>query len=302
MTYVSLEIDLKEAVRRIKAYIQEQVNQHSAKGVLIGLSGGLDSAVLATLAVRALGKEKVHLAFLYDRDSKKESMRNARLVADWLGVELEVENIEPALRRKQIYAPLAMRLSVLSGFLNRLLYKAYGWIFGETPFISTLRQGKFDGDKLKKFIYDYALCPIEAGFNQRHIYRRQLLKEKAEAHNLILPGAANQSEYLTGWFVKAGIDDMPFSPLKDLYKTQIRELASYLALPPEIQNQLPSPDMMKGVDDEFALGISYSKLDIILAGIERGLSDEEIISAGITQKELSLVRKMNRLSEWKRSA
>jgi len=71
-------------------------------------------------------------------------------------------------------------------------------------------------------------------------------------------GTANRSEYLVGWFVKDGIDDLPFSPLIGLYKTQVRQLSEFLGLPFKIRNRLASPDMVKGITDEFALGISYS--------------------------------------------
>ena len=83
-------------------------------------------------------------------------------------------------------------------------------------------------------------------------------------------GAANRSEGMTGWFVPGGADDMPFQPLMGLYKTQVRQLARHLEVPVEIIRQAPSPDMMRGVTDEVALGIAYEKLDIVLDGIDRG--------------------------------
>jgi len=58
--------------------------------------------------------------------------------------------------------------------------------------------------------------------------------------------------------------------------------------------------MIKGITDESALGLSYAMIDIVLDGIDRGLTDEEMISAGVTREEISHVREMNRLSTWKR--
>ncbi len=107
---------------------------------------------------------------------------------------------------------------------------------------------------------------------------------------------------MVGWFVKDGIDDMLFSPLNHLYKTQVRQLATYLGVPLEIRNQIPSPDMLKGIDDEVAIGIDYATLDIILHGLENNLPDKQIISLGVTIEQVSHVRRMHKLSNWKRTA
>ena len=76
-----LEIDATRAVQAVETYIQRQVNTNSAQGVIIGLSGGLDSAVLAALAVRALGKKRADVYYLYERDSDRQSRQRAELVA-----------------------------------------------------------------------------------------------------------------------------------------------------------------------------------------------------------------------------
>ncbi len=298
-----LKIDFPAVVKRIEGDIQENVLKHSTRGVLIGLSGGIDSAVLSTLAVRALGKEKVYLSFLYDRTTEKESKRKALLIAHWLGVKLESKNIDPAISEMGVYKPLVMRLDVLSNSVSRyLINNLYRWLLQESPFVSTLRRGNFGRNKLKELIFNSTVRHIEASFNARHIYRRRVLEKKAKEENLLLLGATNRSEWEVGWFVKGGIDDLPHSPLIGLYKTQIKQLAAYLGIPSEVKNQIPSPDMMRGVTDEFALGISYNKIDIILDGLDHNLSEAEIIVRGVKKKEISLIREMNRLSAWKRGA
>lgn len=298
-----LEIDESRVADAIEKHIRDLLDQCSARGILIGLSGGLDSAVLATLAVRAVGKELVHVSYLYDRDSEKESEQKAGLTADWLGLELEVQNIEPEMHRRRIHGPQIMRLGGFCGSVGRrIAHNWYRLMFAESPFVSTLRQGKFNGHTLKESIFDHTVRHIEDGFNARHVYRREILEKRAKDKNWLLLGAANRSEFLVGWFVQGGIDDLPLSPLMGLYKTQVRQLAVYLKIPLEIRNQIPSPDMMRGITDEFTMGISYSKIDIILDSMERGLSDEEMIAAGVTRKEISLVHEMNRLSVWKRES
>lgn len=297
----ALAIDPKREAERIEGDIRELVDTNSARGTVIGLSGGIDSAVLAALAVRAVGRERVYAYYLYDRDSSKESRGRAELMAAWLGIELEHHDITPAMREMKIYSPLIMKITALSGLVNRALDgNLHRFLWGESFFVSTLRRGGLNANRFKRFFYRRTIGSIEAAFNARHIYRRQFLERKSEEKKCLLLGAGNRSELMVGWFVKGGIDDVPFSPLVRLYKTQILQLAKCLELPAQIQNQTPSPDMLKGITDESAFGIGYDSLDIILDCIERDVSDEEIVSKGISKEDIRLVRTMNNLSGWKR--
>lgn len=297
----ALAIDPKRQAESIETHIRELLDNNSAQGVVIGLSGGVDSAVLATLAVRALGRERVCAYYLYDRDSSKESQDKAKLIANWLAIRLKYHNITPAMRKMKIYSPLIMKITTLSGCINRYLNaRLHQLFYHESPFISTLRKGGSNSSKFKSFFYNRTVGFVEGAFNARQIYRRRFLQRSAEEKNRLVLGAANRSELMVGWFVKGGVDDLPFCPIIGLYKTQVKQLAEYLDLPSEIQNQTPSPDMVKGITDESAMGISYDILDFILFCMDRGMSDREIVSAGIISEDVRLVRMMNKLSAWKR--
>jgi NAD+ synthase len=297
-----LAIDAKREAGNIEKHIRELLKANSAEGIIMGLSGGIDSAVLAALVIRAAGPRQFHAYYLYDRHSSKKLRARAKLMADWLGIELKCRDITPAMQKMKIYSPLIMKIITLSGFINRYINaRPNRSLCPESPFISTLRKDDFSGNKIKRFFYKNTVGSVEAAFNARHIYRRKLLEQQAKEKNWILLGAANRTELMVGWFVKGGIDDLPFSPIIGLYKTQVLQLAKYLDLPLEIQNQAPSPDMAKGITDESALGISYSTLDIILDCIDRGMLDQEIVSKGISKKDIFHVRTMNNLSVWKRA-
>lgn len=216
---------------------------------------------------------------------------------------MEEKSIEPAMRKLGVYDSIGMRVTSFSGLFNRLLHQTYRYIFRESPFLSSLRLGSAESltENLGSPGYRAIIRQPEAGLNARHIYRRQVLEAKAGERNLLLLGAANRSEWFIGWFVKDGIDDLPIQPLKGLYKTHIRQLAAFLGVPAGVVEQAPSPDMMKGISDEFALGIRYSKIDLVLDYLEGGLSKESILAAGSTEKEIHLVQEMKRHSEWKRA-
>ena len=298
-----LEIDTEEVSQGIEDYILRLTESHGAEAVVMGLSGGVDSAVLAALVVRALGPERVLAYYLYDRDNEEESAEKAQLLADWLDIELEFYDIGPAMHKGSVYKPLIMRMMGLFGFVNRHFgTRMHRILCGEQPFLSTLHKGSFGGNRIRRFIYNNTVRHVESGFNARHKYRRKYLEDKAVTGNGLVLGAANKSECMVGWFVKDGVDDMPFSPLNGLYKTQVWQLAGYLGLPGRIRRQIPSPDMAKGITDEHAMGISYKELDIILHGLENELSEEQILGSGVTRRQISHVRRMHELSAWKRTA
>lgn len=296
-----LMIDVSRQAEAVQERIRDVVRARSAKGVVLGLSGGIDSSVVAALAVRALGTEAVRTYYLYDCDSSKESRSRARMVADRLGIELKCVDITGALAKEGVYSPLIIRVTGLSGFVNRFLGGRLNRLLWREPFfVTTLRRSDIGGGKIRRFVYERTVARVEAAFNARHRYRRQFLEARADENNCVLAGAANRSEYMVGWFVQGGIDDVAFSPIIHLYKTQVVQLGEYLGLPEEVVRQPASPDMMKGLTDESAMAVRYETIDRVLAGLECGMSEQEILSAGVSEKELSLVRTMNKLSAWKR--
>jgi len=298
----TLKIDEARSIEQIVANLRNLQGPEYPGGFLMGLSGGLDSAVLSTLVVRNLGPEVLRVCFLQERHNESDSQRKSRLMAEWLGLDLEVEDVSQAIRDRGLYSPFIMRLIGLSRFANRhLMHRLHHIIAGETPFMTSLRPTKFERQPVKQFLYDLTSRKVEAAFNGRQLYRREVLEAKARERKALVIGAANRSEVLTGWFVKDGVDDFPHSPLAGLYKTQVFQLARHLDLPAEIINQDPSPDMMRGVTDEVALGLDYDRIDLVLDAIERHAPDAELLGVGLTQDQIALVREMNRRSEWKRN-
>ena len=297
-----LELEAPRAVAALEAHLRELRTPAFPGGLLMGLSGGIDSALLATLVVRALGPEALHVAFLRERDNESASEVKARRMAEWLDLDLEVENITDAIRDRGHYSPFIMRLVGLSRFLNRnVVHKLHKIVTGETPFMSTLRQHRFEGAPVRRFLYGLTGAKVADAFNGRQLYRRQRLEEMAVERKARLIGAGNRTEVMTGWFVQDGVDDVPDSPIAGLYKTQVWQLSRHLGLPEDIIDQAPSPDMMRGITDEVALGLDYARIDFVLDAIDRGRPDEGLLAEGLTQRQVDLVREMHRLSEWKRN-
>jgi NAD+ synthase len=269
---------------------------------LMGLSGGLDSAVLATVVVRALGPQRLRLAYLYDHLAPAEGRANARAVAAKLGVPLEEVSIEADMRAAGVYDPPAVRLTSLSARLNRLLYGLRPMLTRGEPYVAAVRAEDPDARPAAPpgFIIRSFSLPVSDSFAVRSIHRRRVLEAEADRGGCFLLGGANRTEWLTGWFRKDGIDDLPEQPLVGLYKTQVRQLARELGVPEQVRQAAPSPDTLNGVTDEMGLGLPYGTLDIALDFLSGGVMKEQAIAAGVRARDVRHVERLLRGSAWKR--
>jgi NAD+ synthase len=130
-----------------------------------------------------------------------------------------------------------------------------------------------------------------------------ILYSYAERQNLLVVGTASKTEPLTGFFVKYGDSAADIMSLLPLYKTQVRQLAKFLQVPEKIINKAPSPDPIPGITDEFAIGITYEKLDLILAGLDMNMEVKDIAKArGVRRETIEYVRELVKRSEHMRNS
>lgn len=90
-----LRLNAPLAAAVLTDFIRDAVDTTGTAGVVLGLSGGVDSALAATLASRALGPRRVHAWLLPYRTSSPESASDARAVADQLGIASQAIDISP---------------------------------------------------------------------------------------------------------------------------------------------------------------------------------------------------------------
>jgi NAD+ synthase len=272
-----MKIEPESLSLSLENFIKEHVEKLEREGVILGLSGGIDSAVLATLCKRAVGPDKTLALIMPEKDSKKEHVKDALNFAKELGIKTKLINITPYLKKLEVYklAPLSRVpfTGKLRGYLIKKAYHYYERKTGETPFsaaMTGLRNKEFSSFISKRNAY----------YRIKHRMRMVLLYLHGEVENRLVAGAANKSEYLIGYFVKHGCDDATdIMPLLSLYKTQVRELARYLKVPSKIIEKPPSPDILPGIIDEEAIGISYEKLDLILLALGKGWEIDAIAKA-----------------------
>lgn len=287
-----MNIEPKRVSLSLENFIREYVEKLEREGVILGLSGGLDSSVVATLCQRAVGSEKTLALLMPEKDSEEEHLRDALNFAHSLGIQTKWMDLTPLLKELGAYQIFRLnRISFLGksleGAILKWAYRYYGRKTGETPFSSSLK-----GLKGKPFMT--FLKRGNAYYRIKHRLRMVLLYLHGELENRLVVGTANRSEYLIGYFVKHGCDDaVDISPLLNLYKTQVRELARYLHLPSKIIEKPPSPDIIPGIMDEEAIGIPYEILDLVLLALEKGWGNSEISrTLGIEEKKVTYVKNL----------
>ncbi len=207
-----------EVRREILEHIRNAVLDAKVDGVVVGMSGGVDSTVTATLAVEALGSERVLGIGLPCTKTDSVHARDARTIADGLGIEFQEVQLRP-----------------LMGMFEDLV----------APKVEP------SGDRL-------------AIGNALSRLRMLCLYYAANTGNLLVVGTANRSELLLGYFTKYGDGAADLYPLGDLYKTEVRSLASHIGVPRRIISKPATGGLWAGQTDEAELGSSYSVIDRLL--------------------------------------
>jgi NAD+ synthase len=296
-----LRLDAAAACREIEEFVLGEVRRLGKRGVVIGLSGGLDSTVCAYLCVRALGRRRVLALVLPERDSHPGNIRDAAEVARTLGLRVERVDLEPILARLGAYdfvsaQTAANRTIIETGirWLRRLTRwpSAFGsgisLLYGERP--------NFWGRLARWLLWPY-FGRLHAFVLDKVRLRMLVLYHYAALHDYLMIGTTDRSEWSIGFYDKYGDGANDLALLRHLYKTQVRELARYLGVQAHIVDKPSSGDLAAGLPNESVIGLSYEQLDAILCGLEQGLPDRAIAAgAGVPLAAIAAVREAMRIA------
>lgn len=264
-----LDLDCAAETDRIAKRLVEIVARTlHRRGVIIALSGGVDSSVCAALAVRAFGPGKVYGLMLPEKDSSSTSLTRGKLVAEQLGIQYAVENIRPTLEAIGCYR---WRDEAM-----RAVFPEYGEDWKSKIAISGGAQGRINyfklvvqspgGDIQEARLPLKEYLQIVAATNYKQRIRKTIEYFHADRLNYAVIGTPNRLEYDQGFFVKNGDGSADLKPIAHLYKTQVYALAGHLGLPAEICSAAPTTDTysMQQGQDEFYFVLPYDKMDVAL--------------------------------------
>jgi NAD+ synthase len=241
---------------RIKRFIKDYISKCKAKGVVLNVSGGVDSCTNAAIASLALGGEKVlGLAQPEEETYNALDIKHTKTVAKKFGFNLQTVDISPILKTFQ---------SVLPVYDSK----------------DRLSKGNLKARTRMLCLYYYA----------NRLQR-------------IVLGSSDKSETMMGYFTKWGDIAADISPLMDLYKTQVRQLAQHIGIPQDIAQKPSTPALWPGHLAEEELGIKYETLDLILYGLEHFMTTEEIVKQlKLSAKLVTAIKRRWMFMEHKRRA
>jgi NAD+ synthase len=131
--------------------------------------------------------------------------------------------------------------------------------------------------------------------------RMIVLYDQTAAFNGLAVGTSNKTEILLGYTTIYGDSACAISPLGDLYKTQLRQLAQYLDIPDVILSKPPSADLWLGQTDEDELGFTYAEVDKLLyLMVDHRYSMQECVQAGFEERFVENVRRRMQRMQFKR--
>jgi len=270
---------------RIGAWLHETVlGTLKRRGVVLGLSGGIDSSVVAALAARALGRERVLGLFMNEGESSDDTARLAHLLADSLGIATVDEDISPILRAAGCYARRDEAIRsviprygdgwkckiVLPSVLDSDRYRIYSVVV-RSP----------DGVELSARMPPAAYLQVVAATSFKQRTRKMLEYFHADRLVYAVAGTPNRLEYDQGFFVKNGDGAADVKPIAHLYKTQVYELAAALGVPDEIRARPPTTDTysLPQSQEEFYFSLPYQGMDACLYARDHGVPAAEVAAA-----------------------
>jgi len=292
----SLAIDPSAVAAAVEAAIRRQVGPLlHRQGVVVGLSGGIDSSVVTCLAARALGPTRVRALLMPERDSSRESLALGHLLTSTFEIPAIVEDIGSVLEAAGCYRRQTEAI--------RTVFPEYGegWrckitlpsiLDGERLNLSELTVEAPDGRLKTSRMPVSAYLPLVAATNFKQRVRKMMEYYHADRLNYAVAGTPNRLEYDQGFFVKQGDGAADIKPIAHLYKTQVYALAEYLGVPDEIRRRPPTTDTfsMPQTQEEFYFALPYDKMDLCLFGRNHGVPPAEVAGAtGLTPEQVERI-------------
>jgi NAD+ synthase len=262
---------------RVREILKEDVMR---RGLIIAMSGGIDSSVSAALSVKAVGAERVYGLLLPERDSSGFSTARGKQLAEHLGIKYEVFDIAPTLEAIGCYRWRDEAIKRVfpeygAGWKNKIVIS--GGLEGRINHFQLVVQTP-SGETRQERLGLREYLQIVAATNHKQRIRKTVEYFHADRLNYAVVGTPNRLEYDQGFFVKNGDGSADVKPIAHLFKTQVYALARHLGLPPEICGATPTTDtysLAQG-QDEFYFALPYQQMDIALYALNHGYSAEEL--------------------------
>jgi NAD+ synthase len=294
-TLSGLEIDPATAVSQITAALRTQLaTTLKRRGLVVGMSGGVDSSVCAALAVEAVGPARVFGLFMPERESDPESLSIAQSLADQLGIEHATEDIAPILEGAGCYQrrndAIRQVIPEFEDDWGSKLVLPSDRLDTDRINITYLVVQPPGGEMRRVRVPAAEYRQIVAASNFKQRVRAMLEYYHADRLHYAVVGTPNRLEYDQGFFVKGGDGLADVKPIAHLYKTQVYQIAQYLNIPTAVTSRAPTTDTfsLPQSQEEFYYSMPTRTLDVVLHARNEGRPAADVVAeTGFTEEQLA---------------
>jgi NAD+ synthase len=270
-----LAIDADATIEALAQGTATAIRELGRRGAVVAVSGGVDSGVVAGIAVRALGPEHVMLLRLPERDMGTNSSSDLGLeLAETLGARTVEQPITAALEGLGCYRLRDEAIRMIfpdyePSWKHKVVRSAPTGAIITFSLVVERPDGSTDQRKLPAEPYRMLI----AATNMKQRTRKLFEYTWADRLHYAVLGTPNLLEYDQGFFVKGGDGLADVKPIAGLYKTQVYELARSLGLPEGIAGRRPTTETfsLPQTQDEFYFGYPYEQMDLLVWGHEHGV-------------------------------
>jgi NAD+ synthase len=279
-----LELDLAAETARIAERLRDYLGRSNRRGLVVALSGGIDSSVVAALAVEALGPDRVFGLHMPERESSPDTLDLSQLVSKSLGIDSTICDLTRILEATGCYRQRdeAIRLVcpdygpehtskiVLPSVVESDSYRLYSVVV-HAP----------DGTETRHRLTTEAYLGIVAATNFKQRARKMMEYYHADRLNFAVTGTPNRLEYDQGFFVKLGDGAADVKPIAHLYKTQVYALAQHLGVPEQIRERPSTTDTysLPQSQEEFYFSLPHGPMDLCLFGLNNDVPVADVAAA-----------------------
>ena len=282
------ELDYDKKAKEIQDFIAKIVADAKFDDVVLAVSGGVDSAVSLSLAVRALGKEHVYAVLLPYGELSSTSLLHGEAVVGSVGLSKDHVFV------RDIKSAVDIILNESEGSHSK--NKGDSGPASQRGEQARMTLQERDSSQAQN---DSSLIEIRKG-NMMARVRMIYLFDLAKQLNALVVGTENKSEHYLGYFTRFGDEASDIEPIRALYKTQVWEMAKHLGVPKEIIEKAPSAGLWEEQTDEKEFGFSYADADAVLYHyFEEKLPREGIIALGLSEKLVDSVLRFAQKNDFK---